>query len=100
GARVDAADTPQPRKVSQHKAQVSTRFALSTRKLRTTAPAGGPWLTATLFSHAPCRSGTVTPALAFGGGPRSVGARKYVLDVIVDQHNVEFTALVSLMLGQ
>jgi hypothetical protein len=45
-------------------------------------------------------SDTVTPALPFGGRPPSVGAGKDVLDVIVDQHNVVFAALVSVMLGQ
>jgi hypothetical protein len=57
-------------------------------------------LSARLFSRAPGSSDAVTPALPLGGRPPSVGAGEDVLDVIVDQHNVEFAALVSIVLGQ
>jgi hypothetical protein len=44
--------------------------------------------------------GIVTPTLPLDGCPPSVGAGEDVLDVVVDQHNVEFAALLAIMPGQ
>jgi hypothetical protein len=97
---MDAADTPQPGEVSQYEAQISTWFAVPTCKLRTSTTASGPRLAARLLRRAPCGIDPITPALPFGGCPLGVGTGEYILDVIVDQHDVEFTALVSVVLGQ
>jgi hypothetical protein len=51
-------------------------------------------------SRAPGGRSSVTPALPHGGGPPSIRAGEDVLDVIIDKHNVEFVALVSVVLGQ
>jgi hypothetical protein len=94
---VNAADTPQPREVSQHKAQIATWLALPTGKLLASAAARGPRLPARPLSRAPGSSDTVTPTLALRGRPPSVGAGKDVFDVVVDQHNVEFAALLAVV---
>jgi len=63
-------------------------------------PQSSPWLSARLLSRAPGSRDAVTPALPLDGRPPSVGAGKDVLDIVVDQHNVEFTALLAIMPGQ
>jgi len=50
--------------------------------------------------RAPGSSDTVTPALALGGRPPGIGTGEDVLDVVVDQHNVKFAALLAIMPGQ
>jgi hypothetical protein len=97
---MDAADTPQPGEVSQHKAQITAWFALAAYKLWAAAAAGGPWLSTRLLSRASGSSGTVAQALPFSGGPPSVGRGEYILDVIVDQHNVKVVAFFPVVVGQ
>ena len=63
-------------------------------------PAVPPVAFAAALLAAPGSSGTGAPALPLSGRPPSVGAGKDVLDVIVDQHNVEFAALLAIMPGQ
>src|SRR5271157_5647639 len=73
---------------------------MARRKLRASAATGGPRLAARLLRRAPGGRGAIAPALPLGGRPPSVKAGKDVLDVIVDQHNVEFAALAAVVLGQ
>src|ERR1019366_7378685 len=73
-ARMDAAYTAQPGKVCQHEAEITTGFALATRKLRASVPTLGPRLSTGLLSRASCSIGAITPALPLDGCPPGVRA--------------------------
>ena len=96
---MDAADAPQAGKVRQHKAQIPTRLALASGKLRHPLP---QWSMADRQAsrRAPGSSDTVTPALPLSGCPPGIGTGEDVLDVVVDQHDVKFAALFAIMPGQ
>jgi hypothetical protein len=57
-------------------------------------------LPARLLRCAPSGGGTITPALALSGRPPGIGTGEDVLDVVVDQHDVEFPALLAIMPGK
>jgi hypothetical protein len=63
-------------------------------------PAVPPVAFAAALLAAPGSSDAVTPALPLSGRPPGIGVGEDALDVIVDQHDVKFAALLAIMPGQ
>jgi len=99
-ARMDAADTPQTGKVSQHEPYVPARLALAGGKLRTSAPAPRPRLSGRLLRCPAGGRDAVAPALPLRGRPPGIGGWKDMLDVIIDHDDVQLPGLLSVMPGQ